>query len=94
MRQEILLLTAKQTDLIQQKWENCDRLELNLEEQTPFWESTVEVEKPAFPEIEESIRVDGVYLKNFNRIPLLDKEVISYRKYSLISLDEHWSFYR
>ena len=83
MRQEVLLLTAKQTDSIQQKWEAYDRVELNPEEQTPFWESTVEVEKPKFPEIEESIRVDGVYLKNFNRIPLLDKEVICYRSVSL-----------
>lgn len=77
MRLEVALLLSNTSAEILEEWNKYKRTDLSLEEKRGFWDPDAPQESPAFPEIEESVRVKDIFLKNFNRIPVLDKEVIS-----------------
>jgi len=75
MRQEVLLILDKECFNIQEQWDKCHQNEIDLSHPTIMWDTKQEKEIPAFPEIEESLRIDDIFLNNFNKMPLADKNV-------------------
>lgn len=76
MRLEVSFILSNYSTEIQEEWNKCKKKDISLEEKRAFWDADAPQDSPSFPEIEESVRVKDIFLKNFNRIPVLDKDVI------------------
>jgi len=75
MRQEVLFILDKECTKIQEQWDKCNKNEDELHQPIHMWDIHQEKETPIFPEVEESLRIDDVFLNNFNKMPLADKNV-------------------
>ena len=69
MRYEVVMILERECDLIQQKWENYKSNEIRIIENVVFWDNLTNRIQPKFPEIQENLFIDGIYLKNFNKNP-------------------------
>ncbi len=78
MRQEVLYILKKETNNIQDQWDKSTKKEDDLSQPRVLWEPIFEQELPVFPEVQESLCIEGVFLNNFNKAPVVDKEVRSF----------------
>ena len=75
MRHEVLLLLSMEGDSIHDKWNAVDEKEIKITENVVFWGDLYNKMLPIFPELEENLCVDQIYLKNLNKDPTFDDEV-------------------
>lgn len=76
MRQELLLRISKINDEIQQNWNNQHRSEIKIMENISFWKKeSLSKEIPVFPELDNNILIDEIFLKNLNKKPQFDENV-------------------
>ncbi len=77
MRQEVLLLLSIEGDDLQEKWNKQEAKEIRITDNILFWSELHNKMSPIFPEIEENIIIDHIYLKNFNKEPVFDEDVLT-----------------
>jgi len=75
MRCEVVMILESECDMIQQKWENYKSNEIRIIENVVFWDNLTNKIQPKFPEIQENLFVDTIYLKNFNKNPNISMTV-------------------
>jgi hypothetical protein len=75
MRYEVVMILQRECDLIQQKWMNYKSNEIRIIENVVFWDTLMNKIQPQFPEIQENLSIDDIYLKNFNKNPYLQPTV-------------------
>ena len=75
MRHEVLLLLSIEGDHIQERWNKFEAKEIRITDNIMFWSELHNKMSPIFPELEENIIIDQIYLKNFNKEPSFDSDV-------------------
>ena len=75
MREEVLSILSAECDEIGKNWERNNLKVLPLDGTVTFWDSSKEVPAPKFPEVQESLKAENIFLSNYNKSPALDKEV-------------------
>jgi len=93
MRHEVLLLLSIEGDSIQEKWSKFEAKEIRITDNLVFWSDLNNKMIPIFPELEENIIIDHIYLKNFNKEPVFEGEVTLFFKLKVNLLGQSCCFY-
>jgi len=79
MRQETLLYLDEINCIIQAKWSQQQKQEIKIIENIVLWTECVKtVKQPTFPDLNNSIYIEGIYLQNLNKNPSFNQKVNSY----------------
>jgi len=74
MRHEVLLLLTIEADQIENNWHKFEAAEIRITDNFMFWSELYNKMSPVFPELEENLCIDDIYLKNFNKEPKFEAD--------------------
>jgi len=74
MRHEVLLLLTIEADQIENNWRKFEAKEIRITDNFMFWSELYNKMSPVFPELEENLCIDDIYLKNFNKEPKFEAD--------------------
>ena len=75
MRYEVLYCLHQVGEALQIAWNQYASDSVKVFENLVVWQGLEKMSRPTFPEIQENLNVDGIYLRTFNRDPVLENEV-------------------
>jgi len=77
MRYEVLYTVGTELDKVCYT-ENEKMADPGVSENKIVWLGPARMHPPIFPEIQENLCINGIYLRNFNKNPIFDEDVNFY----------------